>query len=191
MMLLALMVLLAIAYRQLAYLLNLGRTSVTQSAGINLGARAPDFNYLDGDGEARTFPPSGVPAVLMFTDPRCSSCDEAVHALQAVSQKSLSRDVHILVATDTQPEVVRAIGAFDDVMLDIGFVTTNVALTQYKASVAPFLLTIDEAGIVLSKGSATDEAGIRKLLQPILTKSTSNPDRLGVSATRKGESLSG
>src|SRR5439155_6554240 len=79
--LLGLAVLLVVAYRQLAYLMEVGQAA-SAHGGLAAGAEAPPFYYeriaFGSDGGRASFDPRGAPSLLMFTDPACGSCEKAL-----------------------------------------------------------------------------------------------------------------
>ena len=145
-------------YRQLAYLLKISHSSEARTGGLDLGDRAPSFTYrlVRGDQvdvETRTLDPGRSPLLLMFTDPRCRSCETMIDALEEMADSDPYKAIRVLVVTDARREVVAALGSYSRTRLEVGRVSGSVAERLYRVPATPFAYGIDPVGVIQSKGA--------------------------------------
>lgn len=144
--------LVVIVYRQIAYLLNLSRTTERHESGLKVGDAAPAFDYRPSLGEAqqglRTFDPVGQPSLVMFTDPHCAICTEMLAALDGLAPRLADKGVRVIAATDAKPELVWALDAYRNTSLPLAHVDRDVTSRLYRMHVIPFAFGIDGQGIV-------------------------------------------
>lgn len=153
-------------YRQLGYYLHV-TTSSPANQGLDIGEAVPAFQYLpagDGAMTPRRFEPRGDWSVLLFADPGCASCEQAVQALERAGAGG-DQLSHTLIVTTAEPSRIRAIEAFQATPLPIARVQPHVADRLFRTTVTPFLFVIDPDGTVAAKGVATDHLAVRALLQ--------------------------
>jgi len=169
--LLGLAVLVVVMYRQLAYLLNIGR-ALSGAGGLELGERAPGFEYLTRvpgatEGwERRAFAVSGAPTLLMFTHPGCGSCDVALQNLQRVLEKSHTT-VRALAITDATLEAIDAADIRPHRPLEIAKVDKRTTTKLYRTYRTPFVYGLSSSGEVRARGGGATPREIRKMLRQV------------------------
>jgi hypothetical protein len=167
-MLLAFGLLLILAYRQLAYLLEVSARASGREGGLKLGTAAPAFSFSAASGSLGEFSvDGGLPVVLMFVNPRCRSCEDAVVALGRIQNQD-PRGVRCAVVTTADPNAVSSIGAFQGSQFEVLYVEARVSWDLYKVPATPFVYGIDNQGQVACKGSASQFADLYQLLEPVL-----------------------
>ncbi len=153
-------------YRQVAYL-EQAKDHSSQRSGLPIGEKAPSFDYTPVNRRANTpirFEPKGKWSFLLFADPSCVSCQNALLALERVAPK-LAQPTQVLVATSSEPGLIAASDAFRLASVEIGRVATTVSTRLYSTSITPFGFVIDPEGVTRAKGVVTDEASLRKLVR--------------------------
>lgn len=183
--LVALATLLILLYRQLAYVLRLGG-AVSGEGGLQVGARVPAFTYRplgggvqDAETRRRFTGAAGTPTILMFTDPRCGTCEQALTALEKIARPYLSQGLRVLAVTDVNPAVVAASEVFRATTVEVAQVDTDVMTHAYGSYVTPLFYGIDGDGVVRVKGTNADEHAVQSLVRQLLqageTSSTNQP----------------
>jgi hypothetical protein len=162
-----------VMYRQLAYLLQVGR-AMGGAGGLQVGDKAPEFEYVtptslltDEDWEKRAFSPGGDPAVLMFTHPGCGSCEIAVENLRRALGKSPAR-VRALVVTDTELPTLRTSGIRVDAPIELARVDEKVMKSLYRTYRTPYVYGIDRGGQVRARGGGATTGEMRGVLRTIV-----------------------
>jgi thiol-disulfide isomerase/thioredoxin len=156
-----------VMYRQLAYLLNLSRDA-THDGGPVVGTQAPAFTFRTRTGDIASFPIANRPAILAFVNPRCESCEEAVRALEGISESWRRLGIEIIIATDSGDAVFNASPTMSSTPLTLGLVEDGLPFRLYHISMAPFILTIDGEGVVRSRGGAVTKSEIAQVVQPLV-----------------------
>jgi hypothetical protein len=118
-------------------------------------------------GAAQRFVPGGTPAVLLFTDPRCRSCQQAIANLEQVTAQQPSNDLRILAVTDGDPDLIAASDAFAGTTLPVGRVHRRVVTTDYRSHKTPLLYGIDATGVIRAKEPTSETAAVRRLLREL------------------------
>jgi hypothetical protein len=166
--LLALGALVAIAYRQLGYMLRL-KDMGSNRDGLPIGGQAVAFahtpvNHSDGSSHSR-FDPYGTWSLLLFADPGCVSCQKAVQALEELAPTL--NTLQVLVVTSSDPVVIEAVEEFRTASVPLSRVSWDVPADLYQTHGTPFAYIIDPAGIIRAKGIAGDKTGFQKLLREV------------------------
>jgi hypothetical protein len=169
-----------LSYRQLAYLLHLSSGGTPQSGGLDLGRAAPAFHLetISGAHHVLAFEDQPVPSLIMFADPRCAACDDAMAALRSVVSR-LRPNLRVLIVTGEDPNIVSALGTFDNLPFMAGVVDESVVRGQYRVSATPFFIGVDSMGEVACQGSVTDASGIESLLDDLLQRNRPHPVGFG------------
>jgi len=159
--------LIIIMYRQVAFLQRL-RDGGSEREGLPIGEKAPAFDYLPVNGRSSSdhFDPRESWSLLVFADPTCVSCQDALLALEQLAPK-LRHTVRVLVATSADPALIGAVDAFRTTPFSVGRVSSEVPTRLYHTSVTPFGYVIDPEGKIRARGVAADDSSIRKLLRQI------------------------
>jgi thiol-disulfide isomerase/thioredoxin len=168
--LLGLAVLVIVMYRQLAYLLQVGR-AIAGSGGLEIGEHAPEFDYLapapeDGQWERRAFALDGRPTLLMFTHPGCGSCELALENLQRVVENS-QVPVRALAVTDAELEILDASDMRRRVPIELAKVDRKITTKLYRTYRTPYVYGVDSSGAVRTRGGGVTAKEIRKMLRQV------------------------
>lgn len=153
-------------YRQLSYLMQIGRNT-SADAGLALGELAPPFAYEPvrvPDAGTRTFEPVGSPAIVLFADPACPSCERAISALDAVIGRRRPDDLRVLVVTHAPTSMIEDFDAFQNTSLEVGRAERDVLGHLYQSGVTPIFFGVDAAGVVRGKAVADQEHDIEQLI---------------------------
>lgn len=158
--LLALASLVLVAYRQLGFFFGLADHGSDRD-GLSPGERAPGFTYLANGGTKR-YDVRGKWSLIMFADPGCLSCKQAVAALNTISRHA-DDPIKTVVATSADGALVDAVEEFAK-SPHVVRVGAEVATKLYRTHTSPFVYLIDPEGIVQKKGIAFDEKTIGEFL---------------------------
>jgi hypothetical protein len=173
----ALGILIVILYRQLAFLLRgVDRIDNQASGGLPVGTLAPQFDYENlrsGVRLATTFADERW-TLLMFLDPLCVTCEQALKALEAMTNPTLPT-FRILVVSSAAPNVVSAVHAFASTSLALGHVSAEVTKHLYRVESTPFLYVIGPTGVIRAKGAAANESSIYQLVDAAARTGTTRP----------------
>jgi hypothetical protein len=102
--------------------------------------------------------------MILFADPGCPSCVQAVDAIDRVAASR--PDVSALVATTAKPELVWAFEAFRTRAAEVGVVESHTKLHDFKTGLSPFLFVLRD-GIVRAKGPVDGEARVSQMLEHV------------------------
>lgn len=155
-----------VMYRQTQYLQIL-KDRGSERDGLAVGEKASVFDCIPMNQRAKAlihFEPVGKWSLLLFADPGCVSCQNALLALEELLPK-LGRVSQVVVATTSQPDQIVAVEAFDTESFAIIQVAPNVLSRLYRTGTTPFVHLIDPRGIVRAKGAATDKSSILKVVR--------------------------
>jgi peroxiredoxin len=159
-------VFLILVYRQLAFLLEIGRGGKTQQ-GLPAGTAAPIFDYVPLNGTSKAskdvFETKGKWTILMFADPMCASCERAVASLTRVVRKHRSDGLSVLVATTSELEIMESVEAFKGSSIPLGQIDHQVH-RLYETHATPSLFVIDPNGTIRRGGSFDTESAIEQML---------------------------
>jgi hypothetical protein len=153
-------------YRQVA-LLEQHKDRGSERAGLQPGEKAQSFDYIPVNRMTNVparFKPRGRWSLLLFADPSCASCQNALLALEKLSPH-LTPSVQVLVATTSGPDQISTSDAFRHSTFELGQIPADVSTRLYNTSITPFGHLIDPEGVVHAKGIVTDEASLRKLVR--------------------------
>jgi len=162
----ALGLLIIMMYRQVALLEQL-KDRGSERAGLHPGEKAHSFDYIPVNRITNVlarFEPRGRWSLLLFADPSCASCQNALLALEKLSPH-LPQSLQVLVATTSEPALISASDAFKLTSFELGRIPVDVSTRLYNTGVTPFGHLIDPEGVVHAKGIVTDEASLRKLVR--------------------------
>jgi hypothetical protein len=161
-MLFALVALVVMMYRQLAHLLEIG-SRAHDAGGLADGDPAPSFGYRrPGEPGTHHFTGGGSPALLLFTDPRCGACEQALESVEALTRGNRVPDLRVLVVTDADDVAVTANEGLSRTRLDVAVVDNHVVTRDYRVAGTPLLVGIDAAGVVRTKVAGADAAAVRR-----------------------------
>jgi len=158
--------LLFVAYRQIGYLLGL-KDIGTDRDGLAVGEQAQAFDFIYANQSVRgttRFEPKGAWSLLLFADPTCLGCQDAVAAVERLVPKA-KKPLRILILTSADPDTIGVSETFRTTSLDICQVSPEVSSKLYRTRVTPFAYLIDPEGRIGAKGVAGDESSIRKIMQ--------------------------
>ncbi len=186
--LVALSILVVLMYRQLAYLLGLGR-SIGGNPGLELGATAPGFRYRlstpDGQDEY-TFVPGSKPTLLAFMKPSCAPCEEGLRNLSLAVAEVATDRINFIVVTEADETQVAAAPTFRESSLSIAQVDQGLAFRLFRSGVTPFFFAIDGHGIIRGKGAGVSRDEISELVMSA-TEQTQEPLHAGLRMTMRGQ----
>jgi hypothetical protein len=156
--LLVLALLVIAVYRQLGNYLGAGPKA---PAGLEPGTAAPPFEYrpFGSAGAVRQFDPvRDAPALLVFADPSCQTCEEVADYLAESPHPSL----HTVVVTPEPAPIIAASPSFMALPGPIGMVERDV-VRRYHVDATPFLFAIGVGGTVTAAGPATTPDEVRAI----------------------------
>lgn len=162
--LLVLGVLVLIMYRQFAY--QFGAYGGPQASGLAPGSEAPRFEYRRADGVGgmvRLVPGDGRRRLLVFADPSCATCEEAVDRLKSVLDHAGGDVVEVVVVTADPPAFIDISPAFSCLGTPIGLIEREVQ-GLYRVRATPQFFTIDERGDITDSGVAWSTDQIARAL---------------------------
>jgi hypothetical protein len=159
----ALAAILIIAYRQLAFFLNI-EGKVHAEEGLPVGKTIPAFEYVTVAGETRHFTTGSMPVALLVADPLCVTCEGALVAMEAVLDKKRHSRIRGLVITSATVTAIESVPRFRDTQLEVGLVRPEVLTDVLKTLGTPYTYMVDGDGVVTSGGIAADEVGVEKLM---------------------------
>jgi methylamine dehydrogenase accessory protein MauD len=116
--------------------------------GPPLGEALPPVDAQRVDGEVVTIGGPGRPQLLLFASPGCRVCEEVVPALHAVSSAA---GLEPYVVTDLDRD--EALRAFSGARVPAPVVAAPELVRSYDIPGSPFVLVVDELGVVRAKGT--------------------------------------
>lgn len=156
------------AYRQLGYVLHLKdfmETAGSEKDGLAIGTHAVGFHYTPAKGSGNgdySFEPQETRSLLLFVDPGCMSCQNALRGLERLAPQFSSK-MRLLVITSSEPAFLETSEVFRSTSLEIGRVKKEVIYQHYQTNTTPFLYLIDQDGVIRAKGSVDGESSIKKI----------------------------
>jgi hypothetical protein len=162
----ALGILVVVAYRQLGYMMHL-KDKGSERDGLSVGEQAPSFTYIPAKqrgGEPRFFEPKGSWSLLLFADPGCISCQNALRALERFIVE-LPSEMRVLVVTSSEPALIDAIEEFRTTSVELGIVDRAIPFKLYRTHATPFAYVIDAQGLIQAKGGCSSENDFRKIVR--------------------------
>ncbi len=153
-----------IAYRQLGYVMHLKEIG-SEGDGLAIGQQAPTFTYtsLNQAYLPERFDPNGKWSLLLFADPGCVSCQNALRALHRLAPELTN--TQILVVTSADPALVAAVEEFRTASVPISRSERDVPFKLYQTHSTPFMYVIDPKGEIRAKGIVGDESSMRKIVR--------------------------
>jgi methylamine dehydrogenase accessory protein MauD len=115
--------------------------------GPQLGEALPRFDTTDADGRAAVIGGPGEAQLLLFASPGCSVCEQVLPGLGATSGAAGLRPY---VVTDLDRD--EAPGAFG-ARLPAPLVPAPEIVRAYDVPGTPFVVVLDEMGVVRAKGT--------------------------------------
>jgi hypothetical protein len=156
-----------VAYRQIGHLARLDRRS-SKDAGLPLGTTAPAFEYLPVHSpgkEIQRFEPGKYWSLLVFAEPGCTSCVQALAVLEKLAPR-LSARLHIQILTSASLKRIQAADdPFNTTMIALGVINEDIASTLYHVSMTPFAYLVNPEGRIQAKGPVPDERAIKQVIQ--------------------------
>lgn len=153
-------------YRQMGFWLGLKQVG-TSKEGLEIGTQAPDFpfDYINRPANASParFDTKGHWSFLLFADPNCAGCQQALPMLERLIAESPNKTVQTLLVTTADPAFIEASEVFRHTSLAIGRVNSEVPLKLYLTRSLPFAYIIDPEGSIRAKGVISSESAARKL----------------------------
>jgi hypothetical protein len=98
-----------------------------------------------------------------FADPGCMSCQDALPIFELFLSK-IEKPLRAIIITSAEPVLIAASDAFRATSLSIIRVDRDVSSKLYHTNVTPFAYLIDAEGVIRTKGVATNETAIRKIV---------------------------
>jgi hypothetical protein len=169
---LALAVILVIAFRQLAFLVNV-EGKMRAEEGLPVGVTIPAFEYVSVAGEQRHFATGDMPLAILVADPLCVSCETALIALEKILDKRRSLPIRGLVVTSATVRAIDSVPRFRDTQVELALVRSEVLSDVLKTLGTPYTYIVDGEGAVASRGVAADEAAMEELIGLAATNSGS------------------
>jgi methylamine dehydrogenase accessory protein MauD len=116
--------------------------------GPPLGEALPPIDARRVDGESVTIGGPGEPHLLLFASPECRVCEEVMPALRAVSSAAGLRP---FVVTDLDRDEAQR--AFSGAHPPATLVAAPEIVRAYDIPGTPFVIIVDELGVVRAKGT--------------------------------------
>lgn len=168
----ALGLLVVVAYRQLGYILHLNdqmSNAGSERDGLALGTQAPSFSYMPVkagilENLHQHFESGGRRVLLLFADPGCVSCQNALSTLEEIAPQ-IRNKLSLIVMTSSDPELIAAVKAFHSSTFEVGLVKNDVIFKSYKTNTTPFMYVIDAKGVIQAKGLAGSKNDIKEVLR--------------------------
>ena len=127
--------------------------------GPPLGESPPPLDALAVNGENITVGGPGEAQVLMFVSPGCHLCDQILPSVGAIDSGGEFRP---LVVTDA--DVFETMGGFDVKHIGAPVIPSPRLAQTYAIPGTPYLVVLDERGIVQAKGTANNLEQVEGLL---------------------------
>jgi methylamine dehydrogenase accessory protein MauD len=123
--------------------------------GLELDARAPDFELVDVEGRTISLVDlAGQMVLLTFSSTHCPGCKEMYPRLKAFKD---NQDILVVMISHGTVEENRQL--VKEQGFDFTVLTWKDAIVrEYQVPMTPFFYLIDEKGVIVSKGS-TDSLG--------------------------------
>ena len=186
---LALAVILVIAFRQLAFLVNI-QGKMRAEEGLPVGVTIPAFEYVSVAGEKRHFATGDIALAMLVADPLCASCESALVALEKILDKKRSLPIRGLVVTSATVRAIDSVPRFRDTLVEMALVRSEVLTDVLKTVGTPYTYIVDGEGAVASRGIASDEAAMEELIGLSATNSGSTAG-LPVDGQRRATQVDG
>jgi methylamine dehydrogenase accessory protein MauD len=120
--------------------------------GPEVGKALEPFVGMDLYGETLHIPdPRGRGTALIFVSPGCSACEALTPALKAASRQEKKRFKLILVGLSGDEESNRAYVQKQG-LSGLPFIVSPAFSPSFEVSATPYVVLVDHAGVVLSKG---------------------------------------
>ena len=132
--------------------------------GPPLDEAPPIFETSDVDGRPAVIGGPGQPLLLLFASPGCMVCDEVLPALQPAAGAAGARPY---VLTDLDPDEARS--AFDR-GLPAPLVASAEITRAYDVPGTPFVVVLDEFGVVRAKGTPNNLEQMEGLVDTALKR---------------------
>jgi hypothetical protein len=126
------------------------------------------------DGIIEKFIPGGAPALLLFADPGCGSCEKALEIVEAASTDARATGLRVLALTQATPRQLAALDSFRKTSLLLGQIDDKVASQDYKVTATPFFYAVNAEGLISDRGTVATKADIRRALRSV--KDPREPD---------------
>ncbi len=170
----ALGVLVIVAYRQLGYLVYLKdmvSNAGSEKDGLAVGTLAPLFSYIPirqgkPANSHQYFEPTGKGTLLLFADPGCVSCQNALTTLEELAPQ-IGHKISLTVMTSSDPTLIAVVKEFHSSTFELGLIRKEIIFTTYRTNTTPFLYLIDAKGVIQAKGIAGSKSDIKKVLRKI------------------------
>ncbi len=127
--------------------------------GPQLGEAPPPIPAEDLDGAAVVVGGPGEPQLLMFVSPGCQVCDQVLPSLSVVAAAGRYR---ALVVTDTDAH--ESANSFAAKRIPVPIVPGQQITSTYNVPGTPYIVTLDEFGVVRAKGTVNNLEQIEGLL---------------------------
>lgn len=122
-----------------------------EDEGPPLGEPAPVVSTVGRDGTMVEVGGSGAERLLLFASPGCLVCDRVLPSLHVVAAGA---GMEPLVITDVDP--VEAKLAYPPSRTTVAVVSGVTAAEEYTVPGTPYVIVLDEDGIVRSKGTVNN-----------------------------------
>ena len=127
--------------------------------GPALGEAPPEIEAIDLDGNAHSVGGPGADRLIMFVSPGCLVCGQVLPSLPAVAA---TNDLEAIVVSDVDRHETARAFASKRVATPV---LAGPEMTQlYEVPGTPYLVVLDEAGIVRAKGTVNNLEQIEGLV---------------------------
>lgn len=134
------------------------------NAGLEIGETAPPLNATDLRGEAMTLGSErGLPTLLLFVTPSCSTCAALAPALRALWRSERFQLEIALVSLYSDNDQARQF-VTKYKLKQIPVTTSPTVGFDYQVTSPPFALLVDEMGVVRAKGIINNSEHLESLL---------------------------
>ena len=127
--------------------------------GPPLGESPPPFEALAVSGENVTIGGPGQAQVVMFVSPGCHLCDQVLPSLGPIRS---AEEFRPYVVTDA--DVFETMGGFDVKEIEAPVIPSSRLAQSYAIPGTPYVVVLDELGIVRAKGTANNLEQVEGLL---------------------------
>ncbi|PRX98064.1 TlpA family protein disulfide reductase [Allonocardiopsis opalescens] len=152
-----------IMYRQLAQLLQVRPRD--HQHGLAVGARAPRFDYRDArrPEQQGSFTPEGEPTLLVFADPSCNACVDAMARIDMALELAGPDPVRVLVATAEPASFVERTPAFAGARAPVVLIERET-VGSYRVDGTPHFYLVGADGAIAESGPAWSSEQIQHAL---------------------------
>lgn len=139
----------------------------TIDLGPEIGDRAIEVEENDVRGRRiKLGGKTNKPTLLLFVRPKCTACRELIPSLKTFILRERSNIDTVLISTDDHQGKNRSF-VKEHGLDEISYVVSHEIAARYHVTSSPFGLTVDEEGVVRSKGLVNNILHVESLVNAI------------------------